>query len=227
MAVLPMFPLGTVLFPSLVLPLHLFEPRYRRLIQDVLEPSDGGTPEFGVCLIERGAEVGGGDVRAAVGCVAAVQDATELPDGRWAIVTVGTRRIRVNAWLPDDPYPLADVDDLPDPPPTEEEVALLPAVTARLRTCLAKASELGLSATPATIELSEDPVLASHQAAALAPIATIDQHELLAAPTVGLRLARLDALLADADEALGLRLATEGEGPEDDPGWLPPGPGSG
>ena len=60
MAVLPMFPLGTVLLPGAVLPLHVFEPRYRQLVQDCL----AGEPEFGVVLIERGSEVGGGDQRA-------------------------------------------------------------------------------------------------------------------------------------------------------------------
>ena len=93
-----MFPLGSVLFPSLVLPLHVFEPRYRALITDVL----AGDAEFGVCLIERGSEVGGDDVRLGVGTVAHVQEAAELPDGRWALIAVGTRRIVVDEWLPDD-----------------------------------------------------------------------------------------------------------------------------
>ena len=202
-----MFPLGSVLFPSLVLPLHLFEPRYRALIRDVLD----GDREFGVCLIERGAEVGGDDVRTDVGTVAHVHEATELPDGRWAVVAVGTRRIRVERWLPDDPYPRAEVAEHPDPVPTADEVARLPGVVAQLRTALAKAAELGDPAPPATVELADDPVLASHQATALAPIATLDQHALLAAETVGLRLARLEDLLADAIEVLDLRLGATGD----------------
>ena len=205
---MPMFPLGSVLFPSLVLPLHIFEPRYRALIRDVLD----GDREFGVCLIERGAEVGGDDVRTGIGTVAQVHEAEELPDGRWALVAVGVRRIRVERWLPDDPYPRAEVVDLHDPEPSDSEVAVLPEVVARLRTALARAAELGDTAVPATVELSTDPVLVSHQASALAPIATIDQHALLSAETVGLRLARLGDLLADAIEVLDLRLAAEGPG---------------
>jgi Lon protease-like protein len=200
-----MFPLGSVLFPSLVLPLHVFEPRYRALVRDVLD----GDGEFGVCLIERGAEVGGDDVRTAVGTVARVHEAEELPDGRWAVVAVGVRRIRVARWLADDPYPRAEVEDLPDPDPSAAEVALLADVVARLREALARSAELGDTTTPATVELAADPVLASHQASALAPIATIDQHALLAAETVGLRLARLDDLLADAIELLELRLRAD------------------
>jgi Lon protease-like protein len=203
-----MFPLGSVLFPGLVLPLHIFEPRYRALIRDVLE----GDGEFGVCLIERGAEVGGDDVRTGVGTVAQVHEAEELPDGRWAVVAVGVRRIEVQQWLPDDPYPRADVAELPDPEPSTDEVAVLPEVVAKLRVALAKASEAGDPAPPATVEVAGDPVLASHQVSALAPIATIDQHDLLAAPTVGVRLARLDALLDDAIEVLDLRLRGNGPG---------------
>src|SRR5258706_4352154 len=121
MAVLPMFPLGSVLFPSLVLPLNVFEPRYRTLVHDCL----AGDPEFGVVLIERGSEVGGGDVRTQVGTVARMLQCEELPDGRFTLLTVGTHRFRVNAWLPDDPYPLADVDLWPDP--DDGDPALAPA----------------------------------------------------------------------------------------------------
>lgn len=203
-----MFPLGSVLFPGLVLPLHIFEPRYRALIRDVLD----GDGEFGVCLIARGAEVGGEDVRTDVGTVARVHEAQELPDGRWAVVAVGVRRIRVDRWLPDDPYPRAEVGDLAEPRPSTAEVALLPDVVAKLRTALAKAAEVGDAVGPATVDVATDPVLASHQASALAPIATIDQHGLLAAGTVGLRLARLADLLDDAIEVLDLRLRAGGAG---------------
>lgn len=197
-----MFPLGTVLFPTLVLPLHVFEPRYRALVHDVL----AGGREFGVCLIERGAEVGGGDIRSHWGTVAEVQQAAELPDGRWALVTVGTRRVRIDAWLADDPYPRAEVRDDPDPAPLPEELTELDEVVAALRRILAKQAELGEAPAPATVELADDPVMASHQVAALAPLGPLDQHALLGAPTVGLRLARLTTLLAEAEELLDLRL---------------------
>ena len=65
---LPMFPLGTVLFPSGVLPLRIFEPRYRKMLEDLLL----GSREFGVVLIERGSEVGGGEVRSGIGTMARV-----------------------------------------------------------------------------------------------------------------------------------------------------------
>ena len=82
---LPMFPLGSVLFPHAVLPLHVFEPRYRALTEACL----AGDGEFGVVLIERGSEVGGGDTRFSVGTVARIVEAGRLPDGRYLLATVG------------------------------------------------------------------------------------------------------------------------------------------
>ena len=80
-----MFPLGTVLFPHAVLPLHVFEPRYRVMMRRCID----GDGEFGVVLIERGSEVGGGDARFDVGTIARIVQAAELDDGRFAIATVG------------------------------------------------------------------------------------------------------------------------------------------
>ena len=110
-AVMPMFPLGTVLLPGGILPLHIFEPRYRQLVADLLA-DDVNEPEFGVTMIERGKETGGGEDRADVGVVARVVQIEALEDGRYGLVAVGTWRFRVRSWLPDDPYPLADIDAL-------------------------------------------------------------------------------------------------------------------
>jgi Lon protease-like protein len=205
---MPMFPLGSVLVPSAGLPLHVFEPRYRALVQDCL----AGPREFGVVLIERGSEVGGNDVRTSVGTVARIVEAVELPDGRWAVAAVGVRRVRVRQWLPDDPYPLAAVEDWPDPAPSSEHADALRRVIVRLRRCLALAAEAGDPAAPATIELSPDPVLAGYQASAIAPLGPLDQQRLLAAPTPDARVELLASLLADAAELLELRLGTTDEG---------------
>src|SRR5688572_31807327 len=103
---LPMFPLGGVLFPYAVLPLHVFEPRYRALTEACLT----GDGQFGVVLIERGSEVGGGDTRFQVGTVARIVEAARLPDGRYVLAAVGTERFRVQRWLPEDPYPRAEIE---------------------------------------------------------------------------------------------------------------------
>ncbi|MET0884534.1 MAG: LON peptidase substrate-binding domain-containing protein, partial [Acidimicrobiales bacterium] len=110
-----MFPLGTVLFPTMLLPLHVFEPRYRALVDDCV----AGDGEFGVTLIERGSEVGGGDVRTDVGTVARIVQVERFEDGRFAVAAVGTRRIRIERWLADDPYPRAEVVDWEDVGTTE------------------------------------------------------------------------------------------------------------
>jgi Lon protease-like protein len=199
---MPMFPLGTVLVPSAGLPLHVFEPRYRAMVQTCL----ASDREFGVVLIERGSEVGGGEERTSVGTVARIVEAAELPDGRWALAAVGQRRIRVVEWLPDDPYPLAAVEDWPDPEPGPDHADRVRDVVALLRRCLALAAEAGDAAAPATIELSDDPVLAGYQAATVAPLGPLDQQALLAAPTPDARVERLSELLRDAIEVLELRL---------------------
>jgi Lon protease-like protein len=197
-----MFPLGSVLFPSMVLPLHVFEPRYRALTHACLE----GDGRFGVVLIERGSEVGGGDVRFTVGTVAQIVEAAELPDERFALGTVGVERIRVLSWLDDDPYPRAQVEPWPDPPPSEGLDAVHEQSVALLRRVLAMKAELRDVAAPATIELSTDLVLAGYQAAAVAPIGPADHQRLLAAESPDARAADLCTLLADQLELLSFRL---------------------
>ena len=102
---LPMFPLGQVILPGSVVPLHVFEERYRALVR-VCMRSDR---RFGTVLISRGAEVGGGDSRTAVGCLLTIERAAELEDGRWYLVASARERIRVAAWLDDDPFPRARI----------------------------------------------------------------------------------------------------------------------
>lgn len=199
-----MFPLGSVLVPSMVLPLHIFEHRYRRLVRDCL----ASTPEFGVVLIERGREVGGGEVRSRVGTVARMLEAAELPDGRFAIHSVGTRRIRVREWLDDAPYPRALVEDWPDEPdPDAGDVASQCRDVVRLlRRALTLQSQLGEPSADPEIELSEDPEMASHQVAALGPLGPHDRQQLLVAPSTAARVDLAATLLGEAVELLEARL---------------------
>jgi len=206
MAVMPMFPLGSVLLPGGVLPLHVFEPRYRQMIIDILQ--DDGTPEFGQALITHGREAGGGDDRAMVGTVAQMLQVEALDEGRYALVTVGTRRLRVNAWLPDDPYPVADVDDWPDVDPDPVGLDLnVVASHARVRAVLALAAEAGDAPIDlAESEISDDPLVASYHLAALAPIGPADRYRLLTADGPAMRLDLLDEVLDDVEAMLKFRL---------------------
>jgi Lon protease-like protein len=220
MAVMPMFPLGSVLLPGGILPLHVFEPRYRDMVRDCLRVD--GEPEFGQALISHGWETGGGDDRVMVGTVARMLQVDAIDENRYALVAVGTRRIRINAWLPDDPYPIADVDDWPDEDPDAPGLAVEVAAShARVRAALALAARVAEQADPTTgggafgqlpvdstdDEISDDPLLATYHLATLAPIGPADRFRLLAAPGPARRLDLLDEILDDVEAMLKFRLS--------------------
>ena len=205
MRVLPMFPLGTVLFPHMILPLHVFEERYRVLTRHCLD----GEREFGVVLIERGSEVGGGDERFSVGTIARIMDAAELPDDRWVLVTTGTRRIIVERWLPDSPHPWAEVNELAEPPATARTKALRDEVEVLLRRVLALMVELGDLSARSLVPLDEDPAVASYQAAALAPVTPLDAQLLLELDSHDERFERLLLALAEQSVLLRYRLGND------------------
>jgi Lon protease-like protein len=208
-----MFPLeSTVLFPGIVIPLHVFEPRYRVLVDDCLRARQ----QLGVVLIERGREVGGGDTRFNLGTRAQIVEAAQFPDGRWALALAGVARIRVTRWLPDEPYPRAEVEDLVAAPPGPMARARRDEIERLLRRALAIKAELGEPAASATVDLAADPVLALAQAATLAPIGPIDAQRVLEAGTadeaagaagVDAQLDRLADLLADEVTMLARRAA--------------------
>lgn len=203
MARMPMFPLGMMVLPGTLLPLRVFEPRYRALVRDCMAAP---TPEFGVVLIKRGREVGGGDVRNDVGVAARMLQVTESPDGRFHVLAVAGRRIAVHEWLPDDPYPCADVDDWPDDESTSADPALFAALQQRSRRARALAIELGDRLPDPPDELSSDLALATYQLAALAPIGDADRHELLRAEGPADRLVLLGQMLEHLEDVLSFRL---------------------
>jgi Lon protease-like protein len=210
-----MFPLGSVLLPGEVLPLHVFEPRYLEMMGDCLRDHER---EFGVVLIERGSEVGGGDRRLGHGTVARMVQIGELGEGRLLVVCVGTRRIRVRAWLPDDPYPLADVDDWPDSWSDDDRAraaadglsAAIAVLASRVRRAHALAVELGDRSAGATLELGDDPLEMSYQLAAMLPVGPVDQHQLLAAAGPAERIQKIAELLDDVEVLQQFRLADAG-----------------
>lgn len=195
----PMFPLGSVLFPHMPLPLRIFEPRYLRMLGDLLE-SD--CPEFGVVLIERGHEVGGGDHRFSVGTMARVLE-VDAREGYVGLVAQGTRRFVVREWLPEDPYPSADVADLPEFEWDEALADLRHDAEAQVRRALAAAAEFGAS-WPMDVHLSDDPVAACWQLAAITPVGALDQVALLQAESLAALLTGTAAAARDAQESLRL-----------------------
>ena len=200
---LPMFPLGSVLFPHAVLPLHVFEPRYRALVADCL----AGDARFGVVLIERGHEVGGGDTRFTLGTVAQIVQAGEMPDGRWGLVTVGTERLVIHEWLPDDPYPRALVSVRAEPAPARDAAAAIDAARAALVRMHAVRAELGLPAHTGDVLVSDDVTRASFEAAILADLGPLDAQALLDLDDPVDRLERTAELVEGEIEVLRFRLS--------------------
>lgn len=200
-----MFPLGTVLFPYALLPLHVFEPRYRALVETCL--ADENEPEFGVVLIERGSEVGGGDSRFGVGTVARIVEASRFDDGRYALLARGTARCVIREWLADDPFPRAEVEVVAEVAAQPADGELRADVEHGLQRVLALMSELGAAVPNQHVELDADPVRAAFEAGALAPIGPLDAQRILEIDDPSIRLAALVALLADASSLLELRLA--------------------
>lgn len=192
MTAIPMFPLGSVHFPHTPLPLRVFEPRYLTMIGRLLDEED---PRFGVVLIERGQEVGGGDRRSRIGTMARLVSVSAGADALLA-VAVGTDRFTVDEWLDDDPYPRAEVTPLPELDWSDELTPLRTQAEAIVRRTLARAPE---AQWDADTELSDDPIAAAWQLAAIAPLGDYDRYALLQSATVGALLRQIIDLTLDAE----------------------------
>ena len=192
MTVLPMFPLGSVLFPYTPLPLRVFEPRYLTMIGQLLDDDD---PQFGVVLIERGHEVGGGDRRSGIGTLARLVSVTAGAEVL-RTVAVGTQRFTVERWLDDDPYPRAEVSLLPHLTWNEALTPLRTEAEAIVRRVLSRVDGRW---DPDT-EISDDPLAASWQLAAIAPLGEYDQFTLLQSTSVGALLRQVIDLTLEAEQ---------------------------
>ena len=193
---IPLFPLNLVLFPGVHLPLHVFEPRYRAMMADVLGLEETPNPDasFGVICIREGFEVG---VRAEthdVGCLGAVEWVRRQPDGTMDLLVRGTRRFRILDRPDDDPYPRAEVEFLAEErgPRPEEALRLARRAVERYRSVVARLSGADEEEQPFT--LPDDPVAAGFAASAVLQIETPRRQELLAAPNASDRLTRVASI---------------------------------
>ncbi|HEY2287686.1 MAG TPA: LON peptidase substrate-binding domain-containing protein [Streptosporangiaceae bacterium] len=235
---LPLFPLGTVLYPGLLLPLHIFEERYRQLVRDLL--ANGEAPRFGVVAIREGRETGVSGVSALypVGCTAVLRQVQKYPDGRYDIVTVGVQRFRLLALDDSQPYLQGEVELLPEETgdPAEADLAaraVRPAFSGYLRALASLAQHdpqqpggtrpgppEGLAAgnggqeeeDAQAPELPAAPVALSYVIAALMVVDLPDKQALLAEPDAVGRLAAERAMLAK--ETGMLRGLTSAPAPE-------------
>ena len=185
---LPIFPLGTVLFPGLLLPLHIFEDRYRQLVRDLVRQPE--PQRFGVIAIREGRETGIDGVSGLyeIGCTATLRRVSERDDGRFDLVTVGADRFRLTALDDSKPYLQGDVEFLPED--TGEEAGAGIAVQAVQRAFHAYVDALNArGATQVSIpELPDDPVALSYLVAASIIADLHDRQALLAEPDAPRRL---------------------------------------
>ncbi|MFC3690310.1 LON peptidase substrate-binding domain-containing protein [Aquipuribacter hungaricus] len=200
----PLFPLGTVLVPGLVLPLHVFEQRYRVLVADLLAAAET-EQHFGVVAIRSGFEVGDGAARALhpVGTLAELTDVDALPDGRYDVQTVGTRRFRLLSVDDDSGRPDAAV------PYLRGEVEVLDEPVGDTADLLAGSVRAAFERYRATLRgadsvLPRDPSFLSYTVAANMLLDLADKQRLLEAADTSARLRLALRLLAREDVLLRL-----------------------
>jgi Lon protease-like protein len=180
---IPLFPLGSVLYPGLLLPLNVFEPRYLQLVSD-LEALPEDERRFGVIAIKQGRETGIGEARQLydVGCAAEIRRVEEQEDGRLHVVTTGGARFRLHELLTEGtPYLRADVEWLDEPDGPGDPASLRDELVLTFRAYLAT---LG-AARQVEVELPDppdDPAVLSYLVAATMIADTNIKQELLEAP---------------------------------------------
>lgn len=206
-----MFPLQSAPLPGDILPLRIFEPRYTRLVQDCLAAED---PVFGVVLISRGREVGGGDIRGDVGALARITHCVDAGAGQYQLLAAVGERIRVRDWLPDDPYPRAAVQPWPDEPGEVVTPERIGDVIDRIlalyqRVAQASGQQVSPDALAVDADTADDPARHLYALAGRVPMGQADRYSLLCAPTLA---ERVDVLLDAVDTVTAMvefRLAEE------------------
>ncbi|OBB68134.1 LON peptidase substrate-binding domain-containing protein [Mycobacterium sp. 852014-50255_SCH5639931] len=204
---LAMFPLESALLPDQDLPLRIFEPRYGALVRHCLDTGD----PFGVVLISRGREVGGGDARCDVGVLSRITECAEHGAGRYSMHCRTGERIRVSEWLPDDPYPRATVTLWPDEPGDPVTPAQLLEVEDRVMALFERIADARGVALPDRADLlgpatADDPGQRLYALASRIPIGTADRYTVLSAPSAAERLAALRESVAAVAEVVEFQL---------------------
>ena len=204
---LPLFPLNTVLVPGLVMPLHIFEPRYRSLIEELLAMPDEDAREFGIVAVRDGKDVSIDGLAALypVGTATVLRQADRHDDGRYDIVTTGTRRFRLLGIDASEPLIRAEVEFLEDPSEPADQLA----ASEIHRRFLAYRRALSGQVTAGEEELlldddeedgddeglPDDPTVLSYLVTAAMVLPTSERQDLLSAPTTADRLALARRLL--------------------------------
>lgn len=196
---IPLFPLNTILVPGLVLPLHIFEPRYRLMIQELLEIPDEEERSFGLVAVRDGHRISatGIDALHPVGTSTILREATYHEDGRYDIVTTGSRRFQINSLDASAPLLRAEVEWLPEPETLEtEELSLITSKALKdftgYRAALSGEFNSNISMFE---ELPTDPTIVSYLLTAAILLPTAERQALLAARSTQDRLVLIRTLL--------------------------------
>jgi uncharacterized protein len=207
---LAMFPLESALLPNQDLPLRIFESRYVALVRHCV---DSGDP-FGVVLISRGREVGGGDTRCDVGVLSRITECVDHGSDRYSLRCRTGERIRVCEWLPDDPYPRATVRLWPDEPGDPVTHAQLLVVENRVMALFERIAEArGAQLPDRDVLLGYDDAGADEAGqrlfalASRVPIGMADRYTVLSAPSAVDRLAALSEAVDAVAEMVEFQLS--------------------
>jgi Lon protease-like protein len=209
---LPLFPLGSVLYPGLLLPLHIFEDRYRQLVRDLLEEPE--PRRFGVIAIREGSETGANSVSALyeIGCTATVRRVSEREDGRFDLVTIGADRFRLTGLEYSQPYLQGEVDLLPEETGDEAAAGLaVQAVQQAFRTYIDALTTRGVTQVSVP-QLPSEPISLSYLVAA-SIIADLQDRQVLLAEPDALRRLKAERTLLSRETAM-LRTLTSTPAPD-------------
>jgi uncharacterized protein len=210
---LPHFPLHTVLFPHLPLPLHIFEERYRAMARDLVADGSPYSGRLVVSMITAGQEVGGDATTQPIGTICEVHAAEQLADGRWMLIVVGVARARLGAVDRSGPYALVEatpmdepMGDAPEPLVPRVQVAL-DAYMATVKRLVARTASVAehaqeqpdvkasLDEVLKPIHLPDDPIAASYAVGGVLQVELTRKQQLLELPDAAARLrAELDLL---------------------------------
>ena len=200
---LPMFPLNTVLFPGVSVPLRVFEDRYRALVHHLLRVEDPTERVFGSVAIREGYEVGdhGAQSLYRVGCRVRMTDVESHPDGTFDLVAVGLDRIQLDRLDSRGSFPLGHITPRPDdtPPVPAEITERARAMFTAYRVALTE-----IRGDPYPAELPQDPTYLSWTLSALAPLPMPDRQSLLEAEDAALRLTLVTDLLRSELRAMNV-----------------------
>jgi Lon protease-like protein len=188
METLPLFPLNTVLFPGQLLPLHIFEPRYRQMIGECIQHGQ----DFGVALIRSGAEVGAAAEPYEVGTTAHIVQVESEADGRMNILCVGAARFRIAHLLHDRPYLSGQIELWPWEPYLDGS-ADIERIRRQLDRYLHMLAELADSKLD--LSLPDDPAALANIAASVLQVELSEKQRLLTTPSISSLLVDVADLL--------------------------------